>query len=225
MSLSENLPPGVITKLFREVQSLRDDPVHGVALLHDASQDVLTEIHAVISGPEDTPYESGAFRVKLVLSGDYPCQPPKGFFLTKIFHPNISEQGEICVNTLKRDWEAHLGIRHVLTVIRCLLIDPNPESALNEEAGRLLLEDYASFAARARIWTEVHASKWSSGMHNLDARSAPGSHEDEPKSWPAYERNAIPNAKHQSSPSSFGRGNKDALNASLREKRRSLKRL
>ena len=27
-------------------------------------------------------------------------------------------------------------------VVRCLLIEPNPESALNEEAGRLFMEDY-----------------------------------------------------------------------------------
>ena len=24
--------------------------------------------------------------------------------LTKIFHPNIGPQGEICVNSLKKDW-------------------------------------------------------------------------------------------------------------------------
>lgn len=24
--------------------------------------------------------------------------------MTKIFHPNVSENGEICVNTLKKDW-------------------------------------------------------------------------------------------------------------------------
>ena len=27
-----------------------------------------------------------------------------GYFLTKIFHPNVSEKGEICVNILKKDW-------------------------------------------------------------------------------------------------------------------------
>lgn len=27
-----------------------------------------------------------------------------GYFMTKIFHPNVSEKGEICVNTLKKDW-------------------------------------------------------------------------------------------------------------------------
>ena len=33
-------------------------------------------------------------------------------------------------------------------VIRCLLIVPNPASALNEEAGKLLLEHYDDYARR-----------------------------------------------------------------------------
>ena len=41
--------------------------------------------------------------------------------------------------------------------IKCLLIDPNPESALNEEAGKLLLEDYAEFSRRAEMMTRIHA--------------------------------------------------------------------
>ena len=57
---------------------------------------------------------------------------------------------------LKRDWTAELGIRHVLLTIKCLLIHPNPESALNEEAGRLLLENYEEYAAWARLLTEIH---------------------------------------------------------------------
>lgn len=54
--------------------------------------------------------------------------PLPGYFITKIFHPNVSASGEICVNVLKRDWRPDLGLRHVLTVIRCLLIEPNAES-------------------------------------------------------------------------------------------------
>mmetsp|Transcript_8581 Transcript_8581/g.15196 ORF Transcript_8581/g.15196 Transcript_8581/m.15196 type:complete len:162 (+) Transcript_8581:428-913(+) len=95
--------------------------------------------------------------MRLQLGQDFPNEPPKGYFLTKIFHPNVSETGEICVNTLKRDWNAQHGLRHIFTVTRCLLIDPNPESALNEEAGKLLLENYEEFAAHAKIWTEIHA--------------------------------------------------------------------
>lgn len=81
---------------------------------------------------EGTPYEGGQFRMKIVLGESFPSQPPKGFFLTKIFHPNVAKNGAICVNTLKRDWKPEMGIEHVLTVCKCLLIHPNPASALNE---------------------------------------------------------------------------------------------
>ena len=63
-----------------------------------------------------TPYEGGAFRMKLVLGSDFPNTPPKGYFVTRIFHPNVAKNGEICVNTLKKDWKPCLGIRHVLVV-------------------------------------------------------------------------------------------------------------
>lgn len=50
-----------------------------------------------------------------------------------------------------------MGFDHILLTIRCLLINPNPESALNEEAGKLLLEDYTEFAARAKLMTSIYA--------------------------------------------------------------------
>lgn len=82
-----------------------------------------------------------------------------GYFLTKLFHPNVSSNGEICVNVLKRDWTPDLGLRHIFTVIRCLLIEPNAESALNEEAGKLLLESFDDFAKKAKLMTDIHAKK------------------------------------------------------------------
>lgn len=34
---------------------------------------------------------------------------------------------------------------------------PNAESALNEEAGKLLLEQYEDYSQRAKMMTEIHA--------------------------------------------------------------------
>merc|ERR1712130_49478 len=116
-----------------------------------------SEVQAIIDGPDGTPFEGGVFRIKLRFGAEFPQAPPKGYFLTRIFHPNVSNNGDICVNTLKRDWKEDLGLRHVLVVIKCLLIHPNPESALNEEAGRLLLESYDDYQARARLMTSIHA--------------------------------------------------------------------
>ena len=41
--------------------------------------------------------------------------------------------------------------------IYCLLIHPNPDSALNATAGHLLQDDYDSFARQARLMTSIHA--------------------------------------------------------------------
>ena len=41
--------------------------------------------------------------------------------------------------------------------VKCLLIVPNPASALNEEAGKLLLEQYEDYSRQAKMMTEIHA--------------------------------------------------------------------
>jgi ubiquitin-conjugating enzyme E2 S len=151
----ENVAPNVLRSVLKQAQALVHEKMEGIHVL--LNDDDMTDIQAVLDGPPGTPYTGGCFRIKIVLSRDYPASPPKGYFLTKIFHPNVGPQGEICVNTLKKDWKPDLGIKHILLTIKCLLIVPNPESALNEEAGKLLLEQYDSYCERARLYTEIHA--------------------------------------------------------------------
>lgn len=155
--MGENLAPRTITRLLGEIRDLVKNPSDGIEYCDESDENTLNEIHAVISGPEETPFYGGKFRMKLVLSEDYPSSPPRGYFLTKIYHPNVAANGDICVNTLKKDWNSAVTIKHILQIIRCLLIVPFPESSLNDEAGKLFMESYEEFARRARIMTEVHA--------------------------------------------------------------------
>ncbi|XP_059668250.1 ubiquitin-conjugating enzyme E2 22-like [Cornus florida] len=157
MATNENLPPNVIKQLAKELKNLDETPPEGIKV--GVNDDDFSIIYADIEGPAGTPYENGIFRMKLILSHDFPHSPPKGYFLTKIFHPNIASNGEICVNTLKKDWNPSLGLRHILIVVRCLLIEPFPESALNEQAGKMLLENYEEYARHARLYTGIHALK------------------------------------------------------------------
>ena len=92
-----------------------------------------------------------------MLGADFPQAPPRGFFLTKIYHPNVDmSTGAICVNTLKKDWNSETTFSHVLSVIRCLLIVPFPESSLNDEAGKLFMESYDEYSKRAHLMADVH---------------------------------------------------------------------
>ena len=57
---------------------------------------------AVILGPDDTPWEGGTFKLLLEFSEDYPNKAPSVRFLTKMFHPNIYNDGQICLGGSSR---------------------------------------------------------------------------------------------------------------------------
>ncbi|KAK9370663.1 ubiquitin-conjugating enzyme/RWD-like protein [Lipomyces kononenkoae] len=148
------------TRLRNDVANLFKTSCHPDIVLPSDGPKELTTITLHLLGPASTPYSEGAWKLTLKLPPEYPQSPPKAFFETKIFHPNVAAStGEVCVDTLKRDWSPNVDLRHVLLVIRCLLIEPNPESALNEDAGKLLLENFADFERMARLMTSVHALK------------------------------------------------------------------
>jgi ubiquitin-conjugating enzyme E2 S len=88
--------------------------------------------------------------------------------------------GDICVNTLKRDWNAEVTLKHILQVIRCLLIVPFPESSLNDEAGKLFMDSYDEFARRARIMTQVHATRGSEAEGDNSAKKLSAEDEETP---------------------------------------------
>lgn len=151
------LHPKVALALMQQVTNLQRDAPEGITV-NIPKDGNLSTIQARIEGPPGTPYAEALFHLYLTIPSNFPTQPPKAYFTTKIFHPNVSETGEVCVNTLKRDWDSQKwSIRHILQIIRCLLIAPFPESALNQEAGKLFMESYEDFAREARIITQVHA--------------------------------------------------------------------
>ena len=52
-----------------------------------------------------------------------------------------------------------------------MLIYPNPESALNEEAGKLLLEHYAEYSKQAKMITEIYAKPIKESKENDSSKT------------------------------------------------------
>jgi ubiquitin-conjugating enzyme E2 S len=196
MGSNENVAPKVMNQVLKQLAGLQESKLDGIRYLQNDENPL--DIQAELEGPDETPYAGGVFRLKLTLGSDFPAQPPKAYLLTKIFHPNIAPTGEVCVNTLKRDWQpTNWSIPNILQVIRCLLIVPFPESALNEEAGKLFMESYEEYADHARMMTQVHAQRHAPARLPA-ARPAEGL---SPPSDPVAEK-ADSNAKRNEKPKS-----------------------
>ena len=73
----------------------------------------------VISGPQDSPYQGGCFFIDLHFAADYPFKPPKVKFATKVYHPNVSASGDICLDILKSQYSPALTVGKVGIVYVC----------------------------------------------------------------------------------------------------------
>ena len=71
--------------------------------------------------------------------------PPKFIFITKIFHPNISEDGIVSVDILRNNWSPSLRTRTVILSIQSLLGDPNINDFVNQEAASLYKTDIEAY--------------------------------------------------------------------------------
>ncbi len=170
IQVQNQINPRITRLLWKQQQELqKKNPDCVIPIINN--EDPL-DIQADIIGPKSTPYENGIFRVKLFIPNDFPIAPPKGFFITKIYHPNVSEKGEICVNTLKKDWNPKLfSLFNLFEVIKCLLIVPFPESSLNEEAGKIFMENYKEYFNIAQMYTKIYAMKKNNNFNSNNSFS------------------------------------------------------
>ncbi|KAI5169752.1 ubiquitin-conjugating enzyme E2 A [Pancytospora epiphaga] len=111
---------------------------------------------AVIIGPPDTPYENGTFSLVLTFDEGYPNHPPQVSFISKMFHPNVYPNGELCLDIIKNKWSPSYDVLGVLMSVQSLLNDPNNRSPANLEASKLYESNIDEY--RARVITTVEES-------------------------------------------------------------------
>lgn len=135
-------------RLIRDFKKLKNDPPSGIT--GAPCDNNIMRWNAVIFGPEETPWEGGTFKLVLEFSEDYPNKPPTVKFVSKLFHPNVYNDGGICLDILQNNWSPIYDICAVLTSIQSLLCDPNPNSPANSEAARLFQENRREYNKRVQ---------------------------------------------------------------------------
>ncbi|KAH0543474.1 hypothetical protein FGG08_002239 [Glutinoglossum americanum] len=146
-------------RIGKELAEVTKDPPEGITVSLVSEADIYNwDIQ--LEGPEDSPYAGGTFKLLLALPTDYPFKPPTLNFKTKVYHPNVSndDKGSMCLGMLRsEEWKPSSKISGVLRTARNLLIEPNPDDAVETQIAEQYKSSRKDFDKIARDWTKKYA--------------------------------------------------------------------
>lgn len=106
--------------------------------------------YKIVIKPDEGFYRGGRFSFDLKIPNTYPHEPPKLKCETYVYHPNIDQEGNVCLNILREDWKPVLTIQTIIYGLLHLFSEPNPEDPLNKEAAEQLKNDKRLFEMNVR---------------------------------------------------------------------------
>ncbi|KAI8808644.1 ubiquitin-conjugating enzyme/RWD-like protein [Cladochytrium replicatum] len=159
MASSEEKQSSLLLK--RQLKELSSNPVPGFSA--GLADDNIYEWDVLIMGPEGTLFEGGFFKARLSFPVDYPLMPPKMKFLSSIWHPNVYEDGNICISILHPPGDDQYGyeaaaerwlpihtVETIVVSVVSMLSSPNDESPANLDAAKEWREDFPTFKKKVQ---------------------------------------------------------------------------
>ncbi|XP_002017348.2 ubiquitin-conjugating enzyme E2 6 [Drosophila persimilis] len=139
---------------------LQRDVTRLLASDHRATvDDNMSSLAVLFEGPLGTAYEGGMWTVNISMPKDYPLNPPKVRFITKILHPNIEfNTGLVCMNVFSQAWSPSYDLLNIIeTFLPQLLRNPNPNDPLNHHAAQIMKHSEAMFRENVIACVNMYA--------------------------------------------------------------------
>ncbi|KAI0775591.1 ubiquitin-conjugating enzyme/RWD-like protein [Trametes elegans] len=167
-----------LRRVNKEIADCKNDKSSKVAI--ELVDDSPFHLIGSFDGPEGTPYEGGRFQVDIQIPDNYPFQPVKMKFITKVYHPNVSSaSGAICLDILKDAWSPVLTLKSTLISLQSLLCSPEPRDPQDAEVAKHYMTSKSSFEDTARYWTMVYAGGPGSGGKGSAHKGVKGAERDD----------------------------------------------
>ncbi|KAI2629416.1 ubiquitin-conjugating enzyme [Xylaria nigripes] len=146
-------------RLAKELQECTSSPPAGMIISLPSESD-LQKWEIELLGPPSTAYAGGTYKIVMSFPTDYPFKPPQVNFITRIYHPNVTNdsQGNICLPILKSEaWKPASRVRAVLEALRQLLIEPNPDDPLENRIAEEYKSNRAEFEKNVKAYVTRYA--------------------------------------------------------------------
>ena len=147
--------------LRKELANLKMDPISGLFYSIELIKNNIFNWKLTLIGPKDTPYADGIFFIELKFSSNYPHEPPEIFFLTRIFHLSVYENGRIDHLFLNCNWKETNNIREIIIKLSAFFYLVCPESPCCRDRADLYKEDREKYFSIAREYTVKYANTYS----------------------------------------------------------------
>lgn len=147
-------------RLNKELTKLTNTPPQGICVFRkdDNNSNIL---EAKLTGPENSPYKTGIFTIEILIPDNYPFSPPNIKFITKVYHPNIDDNGRICLDLIKMpptgSWKPTISLEGLLIAVRMLLESPNADDPLMDSIAKEYKNNYEEYVQKAIDFTEKFA--------------------------------------------------------------------
>ncbi|KAK4053690.1 hypothetical protein OIV83_001346 [Microbotryomycetes sp. JL201] len=143
-------------RLGKEYAELSQDWPEYVVATPDESN--ILHWTGTITGPPSSAYRGGKFNLDITFPIEYPFKSPNVKFTTRIYHPNVTDDGAICIGLLKAEaWKPSTKIDQVLRALVQLLIEPDPDDALVASIAEVYNTDRSKFDQTAQEWVNKYA--------------------------------------------------------------------
>ena len=110
--------------------------------------------------PDSAPYNKGAFRIDIQFPTEYPFKPPKITFRTKIYHPNVDENGQVCLPIVSvENWKPATKTDQVIQTLVKMINQPEPNHPLRGDLAEEYIKDRKKFIKNAEEFTKKHAER------------------------------------------------------------------
>ena len=114
-------------RLTKELKALAKDPMQEPRIVVAPNESNIREMHYVLEGSPNTPYEGGVYHGKLIFPKEYPLKPPSVLMLTPNgrFQPNR----RLCLSMSDfhpESWNPMWSVSTILTGLYSFMIENNP---------------------------------------------------------------------------------------------------